>query len=211
MFKDKRRIILAKIEIPVEFFPDGSHVNHNDRACVNFYRCPLLPPPQKYDDVDFGEIIENLLSEGFPTELEDDENPMFIMKEPEIVLDVDDHMEYEFDQDQDQEQDQDQDQEQDQDQDQDQDQEQEQEQEQDQEQDQEEDQEQDETAEEYYILKSEIPSNPRPPSKNTSFKRNSARGKKSITYKMRGTMGSRISWATWVSDPEYPWQSAEEW
>ena len=88
MFKDKRRIILAKIEIPIEFLPDGSHINHNDRACVNFYRCPLLPPQQNYDDVDFGEILEDLLSEGIPQDLVDDENPIFIMKEPEIELDA---------------------------------------------------------------------------------------------------------------------------
>jgi hypothetical protein len=179
MFKDKRRIILAKIEIPIEFFPDGSHINHNDRACVNFYRCPLLPPQQNYDDVDFGEIIENLLSEGFPSELDDDENPMFIMKQPEIEVDIherhhDHNPETQPLREEEQEEEQ-------------YDQEQEQQEQQEQEQEQE-----NETTEEYYILKSEIPSNPRPPSKNTSFKRNPSRGKRSVTYKMRG---SRFSYS----------------
>ena len=152
MFHNKRRIILAKIEIPVEFFPDGSHVNHNDRACVNFYRCPLLPPQQNYDDVDFGEIIENLLSspEGVFQDLADDENPIFIMKEPDIHLDVEETDVYE---------------------------------------DVVEETEQeleDNKQDEYYILTSELPTQPRPPSKNTSFKRNPSRGKRGITYKRYG-------------------------
>jgi hypothetical protein len=173
MFKDTRRIILAKIEIPIEFFPDGSHINHNDRACVNFYRCPLLPPQQNYDDVDFGEIIENLLSEGFPSDLDDDENPMFIMKQPEIEVDIHEHIEHHTEHDSDHEPDTQPLQEEQQEQ-------------------QQEEQQENETTEEYYILKSEIPSNPRPPSKNTSFKRNPSRGKRSVTYKMRG---SRFSYS----------------
>jgi hypothetical protein len=152
MFHNKRRIILAKIEIPVEFFPDGSHINHNDRACVNFYRCPLLPPQQNYDDVDFGEIIENLLSspEGVFQDLADDENPIFIMKEPDIHLDVEEtdvHEDLVEDPEQELE---------------------------------------DDKQEEYYVLTSELPAQPRPPSKNTSFKRNPSRGKRGITYKKYG-------------------------
>jgi len=155
--RDKRRIILAKIEIPIEFFPDGSHVNHNDRACVNFYRCPLLPPQQNYDDVDYGEILEDLLSspEGIFQELADDENPIFIMKEPEIHLDVEESPESLLIEDEEQEEEE------------------------------EEEEEQDNNPTEYHILKSEIPSKPRPASKNSSFKRNPSRGKRGITYKMR--------------------------
>jgi len=162
MFHNKRRIILAKIEIPVEFFPDGSHVNHNDRACVNFYRCPLLPPQQNYDDVDFGEIIENLLSspEGVFQDLADDENPIFIMKEPDIHLDVEETDVYEdvveeTDVYEDVVEETEQELE-------------------------------DNKQDEYYILTSELPTQPRPPSKNTSFKRNPSRGKRGITYKRYG-------------------------
>ena len=168
MFNDKRRIILAKIEIHIEFFPDGSHVNHNDRACVNFYRCPLLPPQQNYDDVDFGEILEDLLSspEGIFQELADDENPIFIMKEPEIYLDVEEPPESPPIEEEEQEEDDEQEDEQE-----------------------EEEEEENNNPKEYHILKSEIPSNPRPASKNSSFKRNPSRGKRGITYKMRGTTG----------------------
>jgi hypothetical protein len=172
MFHNKRRIILAKIEIPVEFFPDGSHINHNDRACVNFYRCPLLPPQQNYDDVDFGEIIENLLSspEGVFQDLADDENPIFIMKEPDIHLDVEEtdvhedvveetdvheDLVEETDVHEDLVEDPEQELE-------------------------------DDKQEEYYVLTSELPAQPRPPSKNTSFKRNPSRGKRGITYKKYG-------------------------
>ena len=162
MFKDKRRIILAKIEIPIEFLPDGSHINHNDRACVNFYRCPLLPPQQNYDDVNFGEILEDLLSDGIPPDLVDDENPIFIMKEPEIDLDLE-SISQEIQEEEEQE-----------------------EQEEEQEQEEQEEQEEEQEEEQYHILKSEITSNPRLPSKNSSFKRNTSKGKRSITYKMRG-------------------------
>lgn len=83
------KYITARIEIPIEIKPDGSHVKYNDRTQVSFFRCEHLPPKQDYENIRFSEILENLLetativSNEEENEDEDEEEPQFIVKKTE--------------------------------------------------------------------------------------------------------------------------------
>ena len=78
------KYMIARIEIPVEIMPDGSHVNHNNRVSVNFYKCDYLPPIQNHEGIDIEDILENIFSNA-------DEEPEFIVsKNIDENLDGDD-------------------------------------------------------------------------------------------------------------------------
>jgi hypothetical protein len=81
------KYITARIEIPIEIKSDGSHVKYNDRTQVSFFRCEHLPPQQDYENIRFSEILENLLETATEVSKEDEdvEEPQFIVKKPENV------------------------------------------------------------------------------------------------------------------------------
>jgi len=183
--KTKSKYIIARIDIPIEVLPDGSHINHNDRSKVHFLRCHLLPPKQNHDDMDYQEILSNLLntSSSITNMEEDEDEPVFIVKcedihrEHEKSSDNEDEEKYEdndveYEEDNDEKDDDDNDEEKDND---------------------EEDDEESLTKEElqeYFVLKSEILSTPREPSKNTSFKKYTIHKKHNVTSKSRNKKSS---------------------
>jgi hypothetical protein len=158
MNKPKSKYIIARIDIPIEVLPDGSHINHNDRSKVHFLRCHLLPPKQNHDDMDYQEILSNLLntSSSITNMEEDEDEPVFMVKCEDI------HREHEKSSDNEDE-----------------------EKYEDNDEDDDEESMTKEELQEYFVLKSEILSTPREPSKNTSFKKYTIHKKHNVTSKLR--------------------------
>ena len=195
--KPKSKYIIARIDIPIEVLPDGSHINHNDRSKVHFLRCNLLPPKQNHNDMDYQEILSNLLntSSSITNMEEDEDEPVFMVKCEDINQgdektdneDVDDDV---VNDDDDVVNDDDDDEEEDVNDDEDEDDEHE-----NSDDESEEKSEDDvfltkEELQEYFVLKSEILSAPREPSKNTSFKKYTIHKKHNVTSKSRNKKSS---------------------
>lgn len=170
--KPKSKYIIARIDIPIEVLPDGSHINHNDRSKVHFLRCNLLPPKQNHNDMDYQEILSNLLntSSSITNMEEDEDEPVFMVKCEDINQgdeksdneDVNENDEDVNVNDEHEKSDEEYN----------------------------ENSEDDESMtkeelQEYFVLKSEILSTPREPSKNTSFKKYTIHKKHNVTSKSR--------------------------
>jgi len=62
------KYVIANIKIPIEITENGEQISHMGRSSIEITPCDELPPEQNIDDVDFTEMIQQLINnEGLKT------------------------------------------------------------------------------------------------------------------------------------------------
>ena len=86
---------IAQINIPIEIFPDGEWVNHNDRISVQITRADTLPPITDLENTELLEAIQQIMGNDYedpPTKIslqaDEDAPPPFTIhvREPQYFL-----------------------------------------------------------------------------------------------------------------------------
>jgi len=56
------RYVIANIKIPIEITENGEQISHMGRSSIEITPCDELPPEQDIDDMDFTELIQQLIN-----------------------------------------------------------------------------------------------------------------------------------------------------
>jgi hypothetical protein len=56
------KYVIANIKIPIEITENGEQISHMDRSSIEITPCDELPPEQNIDDIDFTEMIQQLIN-----------------------------------------------------------------------------------------------------------------------------------------------------
>ena len=54
------KYIIARIELPLEIFPDGKYETHQEHVSIEFVKCDELPPKSDLTGIDFNKILEKM-------------------------------------------------------------------------------------------------------------------------------------------------------
>ena len=54
------KYIIARIELPLEIFPDGKYETRQDHVSIEFVKCDELPPKSDLTGIDFNKILETM-------------------------------------------------------------------------------------------------------------------------------------------------------
>ncbi len=54
------KYIIARIELPLEIFPDGKYETCQEHVSIDFVKCDELPPKSDLTGIDFNKILEKM-------------------------------------------------------------------------------------------------------------------------------------------------------
>lgn len=54
------KYIIARIELPLEIFPDGKYETCQEHVSIDFVKCDKLPPKNDLTGIDFNKILETM-------------------------------------------------------------------------------------------------------------------------------------------------------
>lgn len=55
------KYIIARIELPLEIFPDGKYETRQEHSSIDFIKCDELPPKKDLTGIDFSKILESMM------------------------------------------------------------------------------------------------------------------------------------------------------
>ena len=84
------KYIIARIELPLEIFPDGNYDTCQEHASIEFIKCDELPPKSDLTGIDFNNILKTMgvINTNKSTQIIDNDTTVDLPKDTVNVKDT---------------------------------------------------------------------------------------------------------------------------